>query len=185
MKGKRLAFIDIETTGTNAFKHEIIELACVLVDEERPGQYKIIDEFETKIRPKHIETAEPEALRINGYDEAAWMFAPTLEEALTHLSKKAQGSVMVAQNVSFDYSFLATAFGQTGIEDPFFYAKLDTIPLAYYVLRNVPEISSYTLRSLCDYFGIKNDRAHSALADTRATVEVWKRLMNYEGSLTI
>lgn len=176
MKGKRLAFIDIETTGTNPEKHEIIELACVLVDE-KDGVYTIVDEFEMKIKPTHLETAEEEALRINGYNDADWLFAYSLLEALGHLSKKADGCVMVAQNVSFDYSFLIKGFHATGIADPFFYAKLDTIPMAYLALRKNPNITSYTLRSLADHFGIQNDRAHTALADTRVTVEIFKRLM--------
>src|SRR3989338_6523111 len=109
MKGKRLAFIDIETTGVHPEKHEIIELGCVLVDVE--GQsYKVVGEFEMKIKPEHIETAEAEALRVNGYTEGDWLFACSLGEALEHLSKKADGAVMVAQNASFDYGFLQKAF---------------------------------------------------------------------------
>lgn len=178
MKGKRLAFIDIETTGTNPEKHEIIELACVLVDEDDKGGYKIIDEFEMKIKPTHLETAEQDALRINGYNDGDWLFAYNLAEAMGHLAKKCDGTVMVAQNISFDYSFIVKAFHAAGIADPFFYAKLDTIPMAYLKHRDNPRLTTYTLRSLCDFYGIKNTQAHTALADTRATFEVFKMLMS-------
>ena len=177
MKGKRLAFVDIETTGTNPFKHEIIELGCLIAKQDEKGEWVMVEEFEYKIKPEHIETAEQEALRINGYNETDWMFAHSLEEALTVLSQKCDGCVMVAQNVSFDYSFLAVAFGKKNIKDPFFYAKLDTIPLAYMRFRKDPTMTSFTLRELCERLGVKNEKAHTALADIRATYEIFKKLM--------
>lgn len=73
MKERNLAFIDVETTGTNPDRHEIIELALVVVKQiEREGQgpkIEIVGEYEWKIKPERIEEAEEEALRINGYNE--------------------------------------------------------------------------------------------------------------------
>jgi DNA polymerase III alpha subunit (gram-positive type) len=140
-------------------------------------EWVTIDEFEFKVKPEHIETAEVGALRVNGYDESAWMFAHSLEEALKTLSQKCDGCVLVGQNISFDYSFLSYAFGQKKIKDPFFYAKLDTISLAYMRFRKDETMTSFTLRELCERLGIKNEKAHSALADIRATFEIFKRLM--------
>lgn len=177
MKGKKLAFIDIETTGTNPYKHEITEIGCLLAKQNDDGTFSTIEEFEVKVKPEHIETAEPEALRVNGYDEAQWLFAHTQKEALTLVSQKCEGAVMVAQNVSFDYAFLAVAFGKYEVKDPFFYAKLDTIPMAYLRFRNDPTMDSFTLRALCEKYGIKNDKAHTAMADIRATFEVFQKIM--------
>jgi DNA polymerase III subunit alpha, Gram-positive type len=177
MKGKRLAFVDLETTGVNPFKHEIIEIGCLIAKQNDAGQWVVTEEFEFKVKPEHIETAEVEALRINRYDESEWMFAHTQEEALKTLSQKCDGCVMVGQNVSFDYGFLASKFGKYGITDPFFYAKLDTISLAYMRFRKDAEMTSFTLRELCERLGIKNEKTHTALADIRATFEVFKKLM--------
>ena len=93
------------------------------------------------------------------------------------LSQKCEGCVLVAQNTPFDYSFLVAGFMRHGIKDPFFFAKLDTISLAYLRFRKDPEMTSFSLKSLCDKYGIKNDKAHNALADIRATFEVFKKLM--------
>lgn len=177
MKGKKLAFIDIETTGTNAYKHEIIEIGCMMVKQNEDGTFTVLEEFEVKVKPEHIETAEIEALRINGYDEAQWMFGHTQKEALTLVSQKCEGAVMVAQNVSFDYSFFAVGFGKHDIPDPFFYAKLDTIPFAYLRFRNDPTIESFSLRKLAERFNVKNEKAHTAMADIRVTFEIFKRLL--------
>ncbi len=177
MKGKRLAFVDLETTGINPFTHEIIEIGCLVAKQNDNGEWVTVEEFEFKVKPEHIETAQPEALRINHYDESVWMFAHTQEQALQTLSQKCDGCVMVGQNVSFDYAFLAAKFGKYNIKDPFFYAKLDTISLAYMRFRKDTTMTSFTLRELCERLGIKNEKAHSALADIRATFEVFKRLM--------
>lgn len=177
MKGKKLAFIDIETTGINPMKHEITEIGCLIAKQNEDGTFVEIESFEVKVKPEHIETAEPEALRVNGYDESAWMFAHTQKEALTLISQKCEGCVMVAQNVSFDYAFLVNAFHTYAVADPFFYAKLDTIPMAYLRFRKDPEMTNFTLRALCEKYGIKNEKAHTALADIRVTFEIFKKIM--------
>lgn len=50
MKERNLAFIDVETTGTNPDRHEIIELALIVVKQvEREGQgpkIEIVGEYE-------------------------------------------------------------------------------------------------------------------------------------------
>jgi DNA polymerase-3 subunit alpha (Gram-positive type) len=177
MKGKKLAFIDLETTGLNPYDHEIIEIGCLIAKQNENNEWVTVDEFEFKVKPDHIETAQQDALRVNHYSEADWMFAHTQQEALATLAKKCEACVMVGQNVSFDYSFLATKFGEYKIKDPFFFAKLDTISLAYMRFRKDPNMNNFSLRELCERLGIKNEKAHTALADIRATYEVFKKLM--------
>lgn len=177
MRDKRLAFIDVETTGFNPLDHEVIEIGCMIAKLDERGVYVELESFEVKVKPEHIETAEREALRINRYNEEDWMFAHTQKEAFTMLAQKCDGCVLVAQNTPFDYSFLIAGFMRNKIKDPFFFAKLDTISLAYLRFRKVPEMTSFSLKSLCEHYGIKNEKAHSALADIRATFEVFKKLM--------
>jgi DNA polymerase III epsilon subunit-like protein len=175
MKGKRLAFIDLETTGTDPWIHEILEIGCVLCEGEAP--YKIIEELELKVQPKHIETASIEALRINGYDESAWLFAVTLKEAMEHLSRVCDGAIMIGHNVAFDWGFIANALGTEGVPDPFFYAKLDTKSFALGIIGTRSDRSSLSLTELADVLNLKNERAHTALADARICYEAYKILM--------
>lgn len=171
-----MAFVDIETTGFNVETQEIIELACILVKHDG-ADYQVIDELELKIKPEHIETADDQALRINGYNEAEWMFAMTLEQAMQQFAEKTKGAVFVAHNVGFDWSFLAKAFAVTGVEHQMAFRKLDTISIAYAKFANNPDVKKFSLTALAEYFGIENPKAHTALADTRVTVEIFKKLM--------
>ena len=176
MRNKNLAFIDVETTGFDTEKHEIIEIGCVIASQDG-DELKIVDEFDIKIKPEKIEHADPEALQINGYNESDWLFAISKEEAIKQLAEKTADCIMVAHNIAFDYAFIAKAFSDTGIENKMFYHKLDTVSFAFAKLHRHDDVSKFSLARLCEHFGIVNERAHTALADARATFELYKRLV--------
>lgn len=173
MKKHNFAFIDIETTGLNLIKHEIIEIGCVLTNAE----LEVIEEFELKIKPENIEVADPVALKINHYNPDNWQAAQSLAESMKILSLKVKDCIMVGQNVAFDSGFLEYAFAQTGISNTMHYHKLDTISLAWAKLHSRPDIEHFSLRELCKHFEIKNDQAHTGLGDARATFALYKKLM--------
>jgi DNA polymerase III epsilon subunit family exonuclease len=177
MLSQPLAFIDVETTGLNRDTHEIIELGLVLA-RMKDGVLSVIDELDVKIVPKHIETAELQALRINGYNEADWLFATSLEEAMNVFSEKTKGAIFVAHNLTFDYGFIEKAFEKTGTHNEMHYHKIDTISLAFGILHTNDDIGKLSLRVLCEKYGIENKKAHSAHADAYALYEVFKKLMN-------
>ena len=174
MKKHNLAFIDIETTGLNVINHEIIEIGCVITNPD----FKVIEEFELKIKPEHIETADKVALKVNRYDEAQWVFAYTLSEAMKIFSKKVKDCIMVGHNVAFDSGFLEYAFNKTEIINTMHYHKLDTISIAWAKLHREPDIEHFSLREMCLRFGIKNERAHTALSDARTTFLLYKKLIS-------
>ncbi|MCU0660647.1 MAG: 3'-5' exonuclease [Candidatus Pacebacteria bacterium] len=181
MKKHLLAFIDTETTGLDITKHEIVEIGGVIVsqswDDPTNPVFEIVDEFEFKVKPERIGDADPVALRVNGYDPSAWIFAYTLSEAMQLLAQKTKGAIMVGHNICFDFAFLEKAFIDTGVENTMHYHKLDTISIAFAKLTTVEGIDKYSLRFLCEYFGIENRNAHTALSDARATFALYKKLM--------
>lgn len=174
MRKHNFAFIDIETTGLNMLKHEIIEIGCVLTTPE----LEVIEEFELKIKPEHIETADSVALKVNHYDPDNWRSALDLKEAMEILSHKVKDCIMVGHNVAFDAGFLEYNFNKLQIQNTMHYHKLDTISLSWAKFHNDPSIEHLSLRELCIHFDIKNERAHSALPDARATFELYKKLMS-------
>lgn len=179
MKKSKLAFIDLETTGLDPARHEILEIGAVIARpvEGSNSQWEIADELDLKVKPAHLETAEPEALRINGYNDGAWLFAVSLEPAMKTLADQIADATVVAQNVTFDWSFLERAFRQTNLAPQIFYHKLDLASMAFGKLYQRDNFQKYTLRALCDYFGVKHTGAHSALADARASFAVFQKLM--------
>ena len=100
-----------------------------------------------------------------------------LEKAINIFSKKVKDCIMVGHNVSFDAGFLEYVFNQNKIKNSMHYHKLDTISIAWAKLHNDPNLEHFSLHEMCERFGIKNERAHSALSDARATFELYKKLM--------
>ena len=79
-----MAFIDMEMTGLDVIDHEIIEIGCVLTTPD----FKVIEEFELKVKPEHLETADPTSMKINHYQEELWQDALSLKEAMKIFSEK-------------------------------------------------------------------------------------------------
>ena len=174
MRKHNLAFVDIETTGLDVVDHEIIEIGCVLTTPD----LKIIEEFELKIKPEHLEYADPVSMKINHYDEDAWADAYTLKEAIRIFGAKVKDCIMVGQNVSFDVSFLENAFSKNKMKNPMHYHKLDTISIAWAKFHHDVDFEHFSLREMCLRFGIVNEQAHTALSDARATYELYKKLIS-------
>jgi DNA polymerase-3 subunit epsilon len=173
MRKHNFAFIDIETTGLNLLKHEIIEIGCVLTTPD----LQVIEEFELKIKPEHIEDADPVALKVNHYDPLDWEDAQSLKEAMKIFSEKVKDCIMVGHNVAFDAGFLEYAFNKNKMLNTMHYHKFDTVSMAWAKLHNDKDFEHFSLREMCVRFGIENKRAHTALSDARATFELYKKLM--------
>jgi DNA polymerase III epsilon subunit-like protein len=182
MKSHNLAFIDTETTGTDPNLHEIIELAVIIAKqvprEGRGPKLEIIEECEWKIKMERPERAEEQALRVNGYNEVDWMFAINRKKAMEEFAKKTESCSFVSHNLTFDYAFIQKAFEETQVENRMHYAKLDTISIAFARFYERDGDMRYSLGYLCDIFGIKNENAHTALADAKALYQVYKKMMN-------
>ncbi len=182
MKKHNLAFVDVETTGFDPIKHEIIELGAVIAkqvpgDDGRGCNLEIIHELEYKIKPRRLETADPGALRVNGYNEGDWLFAADLEQVMTDFANKTAGATFVAHNMAFDLRFIEEAFKEAGVDNKMHYAKLDTISIAFARLYHEDKAQTFSLGALSEMLGVTNSKAHTALADARATMEVYKKLL--------
>ncbi len=158
--------VDIETSGLSPLTDEILEIGCVLPDG---------DGFAIKVKPEHIETASPVALRINGYNEKEWEDALPLKEALQLLNSKVPlGAYLMAYNVAFDWGFLDAAYQKTGIQVPFHYHKLDLLTLAW---SKLPPGSPLSLKKVCEQLGIEAEpTVHRALAGAVCAHAVFKKL---------
>lgn len=181
MKKHNLAFIDVETTGFDPLKHEIIELGCVVVAQEeqtgRGPKVRVLHELEYKIKPERLADADPGALRVNGYNDADWLFAASLEQVMKDFASKVEGATFVAHNLVFDWNFVNEAFKKSGVKNTMHYGKLDTISIAFARGYHEEKVQNFKLESLADFFGIKNERAHTALADAKTTLLVYKKLL--------
>ena len=61
-----LTVIDTETSGVSLKEHEILEVGLISYVVTNDGERLITKKLDSKIKPKHIHTANHKALEING-----------------------------------------------------------------------------------------------------------------------
>lgn len=178
MNHRELLFLDTETTGLDAAKHEIIDIAWILTS---PDGREIRSKFSARMLPQHLETAEPKALEINGFSEAAWRAGPkplmAHDEVADKFATVSKDRVLVAHNVSFDEGFVRALLLKQGKSPRWSYHKVDTVALAW-PLFSSSDLTGLSLGTLCQHLGIKNDAAHTAEADVQACYDVYHALMS-------
>lgn len=171
----RIALIDLETTGLDPDKHEIIEIGCVLFDDRT---FEILCELDIRVIPEHIETADPKALQVNGYRPEDWKDAVPLYKALGLLRAiTSEETKFCAHNMIFDWGFLAAAMKKTGLEMPFERHRIDLFTLAW---AHIPheKMRSWSLKTICAYLQlVPEPKVHRAINGARTAYTVYKRLM--------
>lgn len=168
-----LVFVDTETTGLN-LNNELIEIGLVRASG---FNFSVIEEWEVKIKPKRIELASPDALKINHYNEKDWETALDAEAAMKMFLEKAENSILVGHNLAFDWFYIHKALAEYNLKPTFWYKSLDTFCLAWEKLRNNPAIKYLSLSELAGFFGINQEKPHSALDDAKTTYKLFLKLV--------
>ena len=168
-----LVFVDVETTGLDPERHELLELAAVRVD---PHTLEPIDHASVRVRPTRLAAADPKALEVNGYSDEVWRDAVTLATGLRRLAPLLEGALVAGHNVGFDWAFLARGYEQAGLPVPAVdYHRLDTASLAWPLFAGA-ETESLSLDAVCAALGLCRPSPHRALADALASLEVARKL---------
>ena len=172
-----LTFIDTETTGLDLMNHEVIEIGMLQVDADKNCNYGQISCYESKIKPKYIRRASPQALKINGYTASKWRKARQANEVLPIVKEWIEKSdYLVGQNLIFDYNFLNQLFDREGMQRPIYPKYFDTKKMAQKLV-NEGSIKRTALDYLCENFDIPTvGRAHTALTDVLRTFELFKKM---------
>jgi len=169
------AFVDVETTGADPSRHEVVEVSVIRVcatDLSVEGKRTV------RIAPEHLERAEPGALKQCGYSEAAWSDASPLRVALGQVAPLLEGAVPAGHFVQFDRRFLTVAFTKAFLRQPTLDPRnLDTAQLAW-PLFATGKLPSLSLETLCRALGVQYSRPCRAETEARSSFMVAKRLLN-------
>lgn len=173
-RDRNLCFIDLEFTGLDLSKHEILSIAGVLVE---PKNYAIIKEQEWKIKIQHPEIADPFALEKLHYFEQDWSGAMELQDVLEKFNTFLNFATLVGFNIAFDWSYLSRDFEKLHIKPHMDYHMLDIMSLGYLFFLNKKRPKKLSLRAMARELDITVSDTHSAIADARATYELFKKLI--------
>lgn len=182
MFNKDLLLIDIESTGTNVAKHEIIQIAAILLDKKTLKEKGV---FSTFIKPRKWKQQDPEAMAVNGITLAQVKNAPPLRQALQQLVKTFGTSVIVTVYAgNLDVVFFTAAFREQNMRYPYDYHTFDIWSLCYnymarrHKLTDRKKFAGFSMESVAKHFRIPLPaRRHQALIDCQIEAEVLRALM--------
>jgi DNA polymerase III subunit epsilon len=168
-----LVFIDLEMTGLDPAVHEILEIGCLVVDQKM----NVLQTFEQKVKPIHIQSADPIAIEMTGYTDEKWKDSIELKDALEKVNELATDAMFAGWNVLSDWLFLEKAFLKYEIEPKFDYHLIDAMSLAYAKFLHLDNPDGINLRKIAEYYHMPMGETHGALEDATATFEIFKKLM--------
>lgn len=167
-----LAIVDVETSGDDELKHEILEIGLVVV---RQKDLEVISSGNWLVRPHHIENAIPAALERNGYNERDRRDARELTEAMPLFSEKTKDAVFTSFNVSFDWAFIKNAFRMTGAPNLMDYHRLDILTLAWAAAGD--KLERFNLKAVSEYFNVPHEPdPHRGINGAETALAVLKKI---------
>jgi len=186
-----LYIADCETTGLNSHKHDVIELSLMRIDKAMTnGEYPQKTWCLKPLNPDEVEAA---ALRINGHklEDIRWetkvgrdrYLDPNktiidIENWVMEDGVPAERRVLVGQNVGFDRERFEQLWIKCNSKDSFPFGRrtMDTMIIEFFLDWCKGSMAEgYSLSNLVKKYGVKNEKAHSAEADVKATREVFEK----------
>lgn len=180
MFNKDLLLLDMEMTGTDVTRHEVIQLAAVLLDKKTLKEKK---SFSSYIKPKFWKRRDPESMAVCNITWDDLKDAPDLKTVLTAFNKTFGKNVLPTMyGGNLDIIFLPAAYRTAKIKYPFEYHTFNIWPLFYTFmakkgkLTNKKRFVGFSLEDLAKHFKIPptKDR-HDALGDCRFEAEVLRK----------
>jgi len=170
----KFAVLDLETTGEQPGRDEIIQVGIVIVND-----FAIERTYTSFVRPS---VPIPPFIRsLTGITDEMVADAPGIDDVVNEIVPILDGAVIVAHNAPFDVAFLKRALAAAGY--PGFDGRvLDTLD---WLRMLFPTLTSYQLGFVAGAFGIAHDRPHQADSDAEATAEIWIRCMEKLFSLPL
>lgn len=159
------AILDIETTGGKYNEEGITEIAIYRFDG-----HEIVDQFCSLVNPE--KNIQPFVVNLTGINNKMLYNAPKFYEVAKRVIEITKDCIIVAHNAQFDNRILATEFDRLGYS--FEKETLCTVELSKKLLPNLP---SYSLGKLVRSLGIPISDRHRAQGDAKATVELFKLLL--------
>jgi len=155
-----IVVFDIETTGLEASRCEILEIGAVKLK-----QGKIVETFETLIKPES--EIPDEITKLTGITADMVAKSPNIKQVLPDFYKFCYGCTIMAYNIDFDYKFISVWGQKQG-----YVFDNKQIDVLYLARAYIPGLKNFKLSTVCKKLGISLENAHRAVHDAMATAEV-------------
>ena len=153
--------VDVEATGMDPSRHEIIEVALVAFTVDA-----VVDVLQTLVRPRGRLSLDIATL--TGISATELDAAPEWSAVAGPVRRFISGRPVVGQSPDFDLAMLTAA----GVEHRGL--VYDTHELAALLL---PDLPAYNLATIAAALGVVASESHRALADAETTAAVFRALL--------
>lgn len=181
MFNRDILLIDTEATGLDLAKHELIQLAGVLLDKKTLKEKK---SFNSYIKPVNWKLRDPAAMKVNRLTWSDLKHAPSAKQVIKKFDRAFPHQVILAYyGGPLDMDFLRRLYKKIGKRQPFDYHFFNIWGLFYaYLARrkklnNRRRFTGFTLENLMERFNISSPGRHDALTDCRIEAEILRRVM--------
>ena len=158
---EEFAVLDIETTGLNAKKDKITEIAVVKVKNG-----SVTERFSTFVNPG---ISIPDNIKkLTGISDEMVMDSPPIREVLPDMLDFIGNLPIVAHNSPFDMGFIKHSAENMGIliANP----VIDTLQMSR---RMFPRLERHRLDAVAKHLGIKQENHHRAQGDSEAAAKIF------------
>lgn len=158
--------VDIETTGLNVRKDEIISFASIPV---RHTKIIVHEAYYTLIKSEKYQI---DSMKFHGIDQRDLDKIPTFEEVAPEIQNRTDG-ILVGHSIGFDYGFLKKHFKKIGIKLRRLTVDIVTVEewLAKRSGRPAPDLS---LEGVMKKYGLRSYYRHNAFADAFFTAQIFQ-----------
>jgi len=166
LKDTKFCVIDLETTGLNVKRDEIIAFACVPVQELK---LMVNYAYYTLVKPEKYKI---ESMKYHGISIDDLEKAPSFNEASNNILKTLDG-IIVGHSIEFDYMFLKRSFKKIGIK--FEKDIIDIILIEKWLAKKDKNMKlDVTIEGLMNRYGLKDYYRHNAFADAFFTAQIFQ-----------
>ena len=170
---ERLVFYDLETTGVDPRRCEIIELSA-LTTKMHDEEHQV---YTTLVKPESMPSAEIQSL--TGITPKMLKDGIEPSRALSEFDAIAQGSVLIGHNIeSFD-NIILERYYPPALKKDFIPDFIDTVTWA----RELFPGENNKLEAIGKRFHLKTEGVHRAGEDVRLNRDVFIKLLEYDGLL--
>ena len=167
--------VDLETTGLDPVRDQIIEIGALEVIDGKPGA-----DFTTLVQPVTVQPGQfvsPFITRLTGIGNDQLLEAPRAAEALAALGRFLGDRIVLGYNVGFDMGFLQQGFRKE-LHRALPNDWVDVLPMAQTLF---PLWDHHRLNNLAAWYHVENKEAHRALSDVETTETCFRKLKEDAG----
>lgn len=171
---KDLLFFELQTTGLDSDKHNIIQLSAVLLDKDNLLEKA---NFNSYVRVSYLDSVIAEHAKMLHLDFEPLKKSPKIYDVIKQFHTKFGTDLLLATHNLTNVLFLKSAFKKSSV--PFDYdphvVELWTLGYIYtlnYGLRKMP-----TFNTFLDYFKLEQKKTYDAMEKTRLEVEIFRKII--------